>query len=335
MRLILLPDHPGHGSGGAKLVKSDLARLDPQSDDIVVVRSRDRVQSAGYDQIALPPRLSLPRITNLARFRVSAEMRRREVERYAAYPVDDIFCGGVELYRATRSVFPNHHLTVRFHNLFWLVQSRRREHRYPVDPLFSIYLATYPTLERAIFADPEVSLIFASDADREFHALHFPETPSSVWSIETIINPTVRTPTEPRLVHFGGASVHKTSGLRYFISKVFSDLRVRYPRLELHLHGHGTQRMDNPDKGVFGHGRFDGAGIPHEGDGLFVNPDLLGGGIKIKVGDWLEWGVPFISTPFGVDGYSFEPSSHRMVAAIEDWHVAIPNYFANLGLLSS
>lgn len=335
MRLILLPDHPGHGSGGAKLVESDLARLERRGDDIVVVRSRDRAQDQGYDQISMPRRLSLARIANLARLRVSAEATRQELEQYAAYAVDEVFCGGVELYRATRSVFPAHHLTVRFHNVFGLVRSRQRETRYPVDPLFSVYLATYPRLERLIFNDPAVSLVFATDADRDFHALHFPGTSSRVWSINTNVNPEMRTPTKPRLIHFGGASVHKARGLRYFISDVFAELRVRYPQLELHLHGQGTQRMNDQAKGVFGHGRFDGSGIPHEGDGLFVNPDLLGGGIKIKVGDWLDWGVPFISTPFGVDGYDFEPSVHRMVTGIEEWHAAIPRYFGELGLLSS
>lgn len=335
MRLILLPDHPGHGSGGAKLVKSDLARLGRTSDDIVVVRSRDRVQNPGYDQISIPRRLSAARIANLARLRVSAEATPRELEQYAGYPIDEIFCGGVELYRATRSVFPSHRLTVRFHNLFGLVRSRQRETRYPVDPLFSVYLATYPRLERLICNDPAVSLIFATDADRDFHALHFPGTSSRVWSFNTNISPEVRTPTKPRLIHFGGASVHKARGLRYFISEVFADLGERYPQLELHLHGVGTERMDDQAKGVFGHGRFDGSGIPHQGDGLFVNPDLLGGGIKIKVGDWLEWGVPFISTPFGVDGYDFDPSAHRIVASIEDWQTAIPSYFAELGLLSA
>lgn len=245
---------------------------------------------------------------------------------------EEIFCGGVELYRATRAVFPIQHLTVRLHNLFSLVQSRRRVRRYPVDPVFAINLATYPALEREIFLDPNVSLVFATEAEQAYHHLHFPETSSEIWTIDTTSNPDVRIPTKQRLISFGGVSFHKAAALRYFISEVFLELRERHPGFELHLHGQGTKRLDDPARGVFGHGRFPGSGIPHKGDGLFVNPDLLGGGIKVKVGDWLQWGVPFISTSFGVDGYSFEPSPHRIVTPIERWDAAIPEYFRRMGL---
>jgi hypothetical protein len=205
-------------------------------------------------------------------------------------------------------------------------------HPYPVDVAYAINLATYPALERRVFTDRNVSLIFASDTDQRFHALHFPGAPSEVWTIKTSVNPDVRVPTQPRLIHFGGVSVHKAAGLRYFIRRIYPDIRRFHPRIELHLHGVGTRQLDDRQNGVYGHGRLESLGIPHGGDGLFVNPDLLGGGIKIKVGDWLEWGVPFISTPFGVDGYSIAQSPHRIIAPIEDWPGAISSYFGQLGL---
>ena len=37
---------------------------------------------------------------------------------------------------------------------------------------------------------------------------------------------------------------------------------------------------------------------------LYVNPDIVGGGIKLKLMDLLEGGIPFISSPFGYEGYS-------------------------------
>lgn len=254
------------------------------------------------------------------------------MEPFAAGDYTEIFCGGVELYRATRAVFPTQQLTVRFHNLYSLVRSRRRILRYPVDPVFAIALATYPNLEAEIFLDPNVRLIFATEAEQAYHQLHFPGTQSEVWTMGSVPSSDVRAPSQPRLISFGGVSFHKAAALRYFVSKVFGVIRERHPEYELHLHGQGTSKLHSPEQGVFGHGRFVGSGIPHDGDGLFVNPDLLGGGIKVKVGDWLEWGVPFISTPFGVDGYSIERSPHRIVAPIERWEAAIPEYFRSLGL---
>lgn len=298
-----------------------------------MVRTSKPGEADGFVRVSAPSRRSLRRLSNLARRRVSFEATHQEIEPFGADEYEEIFCGGVELYRATRAVFPDQHLTVRLHNLFSLVQSRRRARRYPVDPVFAINLATYPALERRIFLDPSVSLVFATEAEQAYHRLHFPECPSEIWAINTVPNREVRVPTKPRLIGFGGVSFHKAAALRYFISEVFRVVRRRHPEFELHLHGQGTSSLDDPARGVYGHGRFSGSGIPHDGNGLFVNPDLLGGGIKVKVGDWLEWEVPFISTSFGVDGYSFERSTHRIVEPIERWPAAISEYFNGLGLV--
>lgn len=92
----------------------------------------------------------------------------------------------------------------------------------------------------------------------------------------------------------------------YFIRNIFPKIKVSFPKLELHLHGSGTEIFDNIDLGVFGHGRCEGNDIPHAIDKLFLNPDITGGGVKIKQKTYLEHNLRFISTPFGHVGYSLK-----------------------------
>jgi hypothetical protein len=69
-----------------------------------------------------------------------------------------------------------------------------------------------------------------------------------------------------------------------------------------------------------------------DGNGLFVIPDLLGGGIKVKTGDALRQGVPFVTTPFGAEGYEFDHCEGRIVAELPDWSDRINMYFSHLQL---
>jgi hypothetical protein len=66
---------------------------------------------------------------------------------------------------------------------------------------------------------------------------------------------------------------------------------------------------------------------------LFVIPDLLGGGVKVKTGDSLSLGLPFITTPFGAEGYQFSTAPGRFVADLDDWDSVIDAYFESAALV--
>ena len=104
------------------------------------------------------------------------------------------------------------------------------------------------------------------------------------------------------------------------------------PDVELHLFGHGSEAYDDPARGVHGHGRHAGEGLPFAGDGLFCVPDVHGCGIKLKVADLLKAGAPFISTPLGLSGYHLPPHPHILVQDLGDWAGAIADYFQAQGL---
>jgi len=73
--------------------------------------------------------------------------------------------------------------------------------------------------------------------------------------------------------------------------------------LEFHLYGKGTTDLNNTDNGVFGHGFYKGDGMPFKNEGLYINPDIIGGGVKIKLLSYFENGVTFLTSPFGYEGY--------------------------------
>ena len=54
---------------------------------------------------------------------------------------------------------------------------------------------------------------------------------------------------------------------------------------------------------------------------IYVNPDVIGGGIKLKLMNLMEEGVPFISTPFGFEGYSHDLMDDRfcIVEEMDRW----------------
>ena len=55
---------------------------------------------------------------------------------------------------------------------------------------------------------------------------------------------------------------------------------------------------------------------------LYINPDIIGGGIKLKLQTLIEAGVPFISSVFGYEGYSKSMIDNRYIIVEEDTHWA-------------
>ncbi len=331
-RLILLPAEPGPFSGYTRVVADDVARLGVLPNDRVVVRPASPAPlPEGWRPIRNPAPVSLPRLVNTLAGRLSGEVLRKDLRPHVDGAFTGVFCGDVVFYRALRSLLPDDRLTVRLHNVFGLVAERQRRHGYRLDPVFRLNLTTTSRLERRIFGDRNADLIFISEAERDFFLARHPGREAEVWSLPTPEAAPVRAPSATRLLYLGSLPRHQLFAMRYFVAEILPEVRRRVAGLELHLYGRGTEGFDDPEAGVRGHGRFAGPGPPAGGDGLFVNPDLLGGGQKVKIADWLAWGVPFITTGYGLDGYQVEPGPHRIVAEIEEWPDAIAGYFASRG----
>lgn len=328
MRLILLPIAPGDRSGYHKAVADDLRRLGSRSDDVIVVHQPPGdTRMPGAREVMRPTRTSPRRIVNLLQRRPMTDATEAELRAaVGAGNYDSIFVGDVTWYHAARAVFPGVRLTVRFHNFFSLPRSRAEFRRVPVDALFRLNMALFSRLEREICRDSLVDPIFITEVEQAFFHCHYPGRSSEVWSLDIVQGAAPKRPTAPRVVYFGSVASHQRIGLQKFLSEVLPRARELVPDLEVHLWGHGSEEFSDPARGVVGHGFFKGPGNPLDGDALFMVPDVLGCGIKIKVGDLLRAGLPFIATPYAMDGYRYTKHDGVIVAELHEWPARMAEY---------
>lgn len=224
---------------------------------------------------------------------------------------DHIHCDEVIFYRAIRKLFPKQQLSLRLHNCFSRIYDRKRMLNMRLDWKYEIKLRNMYKLEQEIFQDPQVYKIFISDEDRAYYLANFgrycdseswlyiPDMAAAKRNREATYRYT------HKLVWFGGIESHKKASVEWFINHVFKHIREDIPDVEFHLWGRGSSNFDDPNNHVFGHGFWKGTDMPMH-NALYVNPDIIGGGIKLKLLTFIENGIPVISTPFGFEGYTKE-----------------------------
>jgi hypothetical protein len=335
MRLIVLPCDPFSPGGYNRVAGDDLRRLGSAPDDVVCVYlQQGRLAAQTHMIVHRPRRGSMRQAMNVMALRPFSDVWASQLRPIVdGKCISQVFCGDVIFYNALRRLFPEMQMTVRFHNLFGLALARWKWRSTDIDVHFRSTLSLTARLERRICSDRLVHPIFINPREREFFDLMWPGRASEVWGVEATVAPEIRRPSLPRLIYMGGTASHQLVGIRFLIDRVVPQIRRRHPELELHLWGDGTERLDRRDGGVYGHGFWTGSGLPMDGDGLFVVPDLLGGGIKVKTGDALRDGSAFITTPFGAEGYEFEPIDGRLVAEMDAWPEAIESYLARISVL--
>jgi hypothetical protein len=334
-KLILLPVSP-IGCGGYNMAVSlDIEQLNlSQSDHVIIYNHCNQIIPEGYDYIQRPSHYSIVRITNTLKLRVSTELPTRLLaKKVSGKQYDEVFCGDVMLYKAVRQLFPKHNLTVRFHNFFFLSNTRQKFHRMPIDLKMRLNLLMFSKLEKEILNDLKVSPVFINKTERDFFQLMYPGRKSVVWFPEVKKQTLPTSPKKAALVYFGSHAHHQSPGIKMFISKIFLPLRKKYPVITLNFWGMGGAEYHCPTQGIFYHGDYKGTDLPMRKEALFVNPDLLGGGIKFKVLEWLEKGASFITTPYGIEGYSFKNNENIIVADISEWKKEIECFFQRISLL--
>ena len=129
---------------------------------------------------------------------------------------------------------------------------------------------------------------------------HYAKTnDADVWGIDVDIEKAMskrkRVGIASKVIWFGGVEAHKKSSVKWFLNDIWPEIKRKLPDIEFHLWGNRTQKFDNPSLNIYGHGFYSGNDLLQEGKGLFINPDIIGGGVKIKVKSLIEQGVPFIS----------------------------------------
>lgn len=336
MNLYIFPILPSKKNGYGIAVASDYERLKPRVEDVVIWYSTS--DNPSYHQIMIRPRkFAISRVINVIQNKVNSEVTESDLRKMDFKPseIDSIFCGDVIFYRALRSIFPEKQINVRFHNCFGRILDRVRLIDEPVNLRFKIQSRAFYKLEKEIFHDSNVHKIFISEEDRNYYTSNFGvESDSEVWGFMPDMNKAtvLRSNTRKnKIVHLGGVQSHKIDGIKWFINDVFYPLRKSYPLLEFHLYGKGTDLFNNPDNGIFGHGFYNGEHFPLVNEGLYINPDVIGGGVKIKLLKYFEEGTTFITTPFGYEGYPKDLIDNKYCYVIEKekWYSFMNKYFSN------
>ncbi len=343
MNLYLFPEAACLNNGYGIGVEFAYNKLSPTDEDKIVWYtdlSRDKMLHLRETDTILQKNkfYSYKSVLNILRGKDRTELGINELDFLRNLKFDNIHCDEVIFYRALRHIFPTKQISLRLHNCFARIYDRKRMTGVKLDWKYETKLKNMYVLEREIFNDPNVYKIFISDEDREYYTSTFGRTSDSeTWAYipdENMIkkNRSTNIMLTHKLVWFGGVESHKGASINWFINEILPYVKNSISDAEFHLYGKNTDRYNFPEKGVFGHGFYDGIGFP-ENNSLYINPDIIGGGIKLKLMSLIESGVPFISSPFGYEGYSNKliDDKHVHVVEQEKWGDYIVNLLKGNG----
>lgn len=313
MDLYLFPEAANDLNGYSICVDMGYRHYQPSPDDIVVWYSSYPADKMWHlracDHVIKRPGLfSLKSIINLLKGTNRCEPFCRELTFLTGYSFERIYCDDTLFYHPVRRLFPNAEIVVRFHNCFARIRERLILIGRPVNWQFELTLRNMSRLEHDVMADPKAQKVFVTEEDRMYYISRYgADSCAEVFGYTLDMGKVIEVrknlfSLDNRLIWFGGVESHKKASVKWFISEVWPELHRLRPELEFHLWGYRSSQYDDRWNNVFGHGRYEGTGFPSRCS-LYVNPDVTGGGVKLKVKHMLEDGIPFISTPFGMEGY--------------------------------
>lgn len=338
MNLFLFPA-PADNKGGYNIAVLDsYIRLKPQASDDILWCCLSKPECAMYNHYIYfyQPFLSFRTIYKVLQKKLNTELSTKDLSFAQGKDYNEIHCDDVIFYRAIRKLFPHKIITVRFHNCFSRIADRSKLLDIKSDWRFDGKMKLSKCLEKEIFADPLVHKVFITNEDAQYYELMTGKNDFSIWTLvpdltKMIVNRNSKRCLVNKLVWFGGVEGHKISSLRWFIEKIFPLLKKTIPEIEFHLYGRNTRIFSDKSNNIFAHGEYQGKSMPLKDEALYINPDILGGGIKVKIQSFLNNGVTFISSPFGFEGYDKALIDNDYCYVIEEdcWIDAIVNILTN------
>lgn len=105
-----------------------------------------------------------------------------------------------------------------------------------------------------------------------------------------------------RCLFLGGIDARKKQGLQWFIKEIWGKIIQEIPDTEFHIAGSGSESFQGISKGIKVYGRVQSATDFLNSGTIFINPQLVGSGVKLKSIDALRSGLALISTIEGAKG---------------------------------
>ena len=234
------------------------------------------------------------------------ELNAKDLSFLLKYEFENIHCDEVIFYRALRSLYPSKKINVRFHNSYARINYRRKIADIKVDCKFWLTLKLFDSLEREIFRDENCQKIFLTGEDCSFYSSLFGRTSDcEVWPFIPDMESAIKNRRDETLSHkivwYGGIESHKKASVEWFIKDVYPQVKSMIPDVEFHLWGNGSELYNDERLSIYGHGKYMKDDLP-EKNSLYINPDIIGGGIKLKLMALIENGIPFISSVLDMKG---------------------------------
>lgn len=309
VRFFLLPVRPGSSTGYEIMVAQDIERLQTIESDEFFFAKRRSVLGRFYNIISLKP----------SAFKIVAP----KIERNEFLFVGD----SVLTPFVPRSVLNRKETTIRFHNLYL-----RSLYQYGFLQLLNmvglrsmVVFLSVAFVEHFALRQKKAKFDFVSFEDEQFARERFQLSDTEVHGVNVPV-PQMRSRLlhSERLIFFGSLGAHQRPGVDNFVRVILPILRQKDSGYHLEMFGRGTERFHDPENGVYGHGFYNGTGLPFDGDGIFVVPDTIGLGVKMKIGCLVSKGAHVVSTPLGVIGYPKAVTESLHVADLPDWINVIP-----------
>lgn len=329
MNLYIFPEAACKNNGYGIGVDFAYRKLQPKEEDLVVWYTEvENFPFKRNNDIIISRKISfLKRVMNILRCRPSTELSASDLSFLKGKKFDHIHCDEIIFFHALRHYYPTQHIDVRLHNVFARILERKRIMGLSLDPLFHLILFLCRKSEVEIFRDKNSKKIFISYEDMNYYTSMFGKTSDAeVWPYIPCISKEQKWKvSSKKLIWYGGLDAHKISSIQWFIKDVYMKLKSKHTDLEFYLYGRGTDKFDDRVNGIYGKGYYQGNGKWPLQDCLYINPDIIGGGIKLKIMSLFEDGIPFITTPFGFEGYSPNLIDGKIchVAECEKWNETI------------
>lgn len=327
MNLYFMPNAANDSCGHCIEITRSLDRLKPNEKDSIIVwyansNSGKYMTDKDY-YIKRKKLLSFHTFKNILSHKIHTTVSRKQLSFLNDLKIKDsdfIHLEDPMFYDAFRSYFPKHYIFVHFHNVFLRIKIRTDILNLKVDAKYRVFMNLFSKLEIKIFNDKNVKKIFISKEDAAFYHEMTGNDDYEVWPVDVNRSLMAKNRTSfkwnKKIVWVGGIKAHKKYSVQRFISDVFFPLRKTIPDLEFHLWGNGSQQFDSPTDGIYGHGFLNGNLFPFKTDSIYINPDLTGGGVKIKVKTYLENGLTVLSTPFGFEGYDYDLIDNKYCSVV-------------------
>lgn len=120
-----------------------------------------------------------------------------------------------------------------------------------------------------------------------------------------------------RLIFIGGQGhLPNTDGLRWFVKNCWPKLHADYPTLKLIVIGHWSPESINwipSDSGIEFSGFVENL-IDVAKNAISIIPIRIGSGIRMKIIDTINIGIPFVTTTIGVEGLNFQNDTDCLIA---------------------